>query len=63
MNDKRRADLPGAPRPGIWCSSNDPKQGSAFTIGSILIDRLHIPPHEALAAAVVAILEAAPNWG
>jgi hypothetical protein len=50
-------------RPGAWCSSNDAKQCSAFTIGSILIDGMKVSPREAFAAAVAAIFAAAPNWG
>ena len=50
-------------RPGAWCSSNDPKQCSAFTVGSILIDAMKVAPREAFAAAAAAIFAAAPNWG
>jgi hypothetical protein len=50
-------------RPGAWCSSNDPGQCSAFTIGSILIDRREVSPSEAFAAVVAAIFGAAPKWG
>jgi hypothetical protein len=50
-------------RPGEWCSSNDPRQCSAFTVGSILIGVMKVLPLEAFAAVVEAIYEAAPNWG
>jgi len=50
-------------RPGMWCSSNNPKQCSAFTIGRYMIDRMQVSIRAALAAVLVAILEASPNWG
>jgi hypothetical protein len=50
-------------RPGMWCSSNDPQQCSAFTVGRVMRERMKVPPKEAFAAVVAAIREAAPNWG
>lgn len=50
-------------RPGPWCSSNDPKQGSAFTIGRIRIDEREVKAAAALAAVAQAVEEAAPKWG
>jgi hypothetical protein len=50
-------------RPGAWCSSNDPKQCSVFTIGRKMIDRMALPAAVAFAAVVAATAEAAPNWG
>jgi hypothetical protein len=50
-------------RPGRWCSSNDPKQCSVFTIGRVMLDRLKLSPASAFAALSAAITEAAPNWG
>lgn len=50
-------------RPGFWCSSNDDKQCSAFTIGLAVLDRLRVTAAAAIAAVRQAITEAAPNWG
>jgi hypothetical protein len=50
-------------RPGQWCSSNDPKQCSVFTIGRIMLERMKVSPAEAFAAVVAATVEVAPNWG
>ena len=50
-------------RPGFWCSSNDEKQCSAFTIGRAVLDRLRITAAAAILAVSQAIAEAAPNWG
>jgi hypothetical protein len=50
-------------RAGFWCSSNDAKQCSAFTIGRVVLDRLRITVAAAIAAVSQAITEAAPNWG
>ena len=49
--------------PAMWCSSNNSKQCSVFTIGRILTDQLQIPPPIALTAITCALLEVAPNWG
>ena len=50
-------------RPGQWCSSNDPKQCSVFTIGRIMLDRMKVSLAEAFAAVVAATVGIAPNWG
>jgi hypothetical protein len=50
-------------RPGMWCSSNDPKQCSVFTIGRIMRSQMQVKPAEAFAAVAGAVEEAAPNWG
>lgn len=50
-------------RPGFWCSSNDDKQCSAFTIGRAVLDRLRVTAAAAVLAISQAIAEAAPNWG
>jgi hypothetical protein len=42
-------------RPGAWCSSNDPRQCGAFTIGRAMLDRMAARP----AAAVAAVIQAA----
>lgn len=49
--------------PAKWCSSNDPSQCSVFTIGRIMLDRMHVPIDQLVAAVVGAVEEAAPNWG
>jgi hypothetical protein len=49
--------------PAVWCSSNNSKQCSVFTIGRVLQAQLEIPPPLALAAVALAITQAAPNWG
>ena len=50
-------------RPGLWCSSNDARQCSDFTIGRAVLDRLRITAAAAIAALREAIEQAAPNWG
>jgi hypothetical protein len=50
-------------RPGLWCSSNDEEQCSAFTIGRAVLDRLRVTAATAIAALREAIEQAAPNWG
>jgi hypothetical protein len=50
-------------RPCQWCSSNDPKQCSVFTIGRIMIDRMQVTAREAFAGVARAVEEAAPKWG
>lgn len=50
-------------RPGQWCSSNDPRQCSVFTIGRIMLTAMQLTAAAAFAAVAAAIEEAAPNWG
>jgi hypothetical protein len=50
-------------RPGFWCSSNDEKQCSVFTIGRAVLERLRVTAAAAILAVSQAIAEAAPNWG
>jgi hypothetical protein len=50
-------------RPGMWCSSNNPRQCSVFTIGRIMVDQMRVPLGQLLAAVFEAIEQAAPNWG
>ena len=50
-------------RPGMWCSSNDPKQCSVFTIGRVMLERMKLSAAAAFAAVSSAITNAAPNWG
>jgi len=50
-------------RPSFWCRSNDDKQGSVFTIGRAVRERLRISAAAAIRAVSQAIAEAAPNWG
>jgi hypothetical protein len=50
-------------RPGQWCSSNDPKQCSVFTIGRIMQAEMQVKAAEAFAAVAGAVEEAAPKWG
>jgi hypothetical protein len=50
-------------RPGFWCSSNDDKQCSVFTIGRSVLDQLCIAAAAAIRAVSQAIEDAAPNWG
>jgi len=50
-------------RPGAWCSSNDPKQCSVFTIGRVMLDRMTLSAASAFAAVAAAVTDAAPNWG
>lgn len=50
-------------RPGTWCSSNNPRQCSDFTIGRILVERLRVSPATAVAAVAAATADVAPNWG
>lgn len=48
-------------RPGPWCSSNDPRQCSVFTIGRIMLRDMAVQAETALAATLAAIIQAAPN--
>jgi hypothetical protein len=50
-------------RPGMWCSSNDDRQCSVYTIGRVMRDRMDASPEAAWRAVVGAVTEAAPNWG
>jgi hypothetical protein len=50
-------------RPSAWCSSNNPKQCSVFTIGRHLWDRLHTSIEAILTRIVTALVNAAPKWG
>jgi hypothetical protein len=51
-------------RPGTWCSSNNPRQCSVFTIGRIMVvERFQVSPALALHAVVAATAAIAPNWG
>ena len=50
-------------RPGAWCSSNNPRQCSVFTIGRILVERLQVSPASAFSAVLAATAAVVPNWG
>jgi hypothetical protein len=50
-------------RPGRWCSSNDPRQCSVFTIGRLRRSEMQVRAAEAFAAVAAAVEEAAPKWG
>ena len=50
-------------RPGAWCSSNDPGQCSAFTIGRVLLERLRVRPAAAFAAVCRETKAVASKWG
>jgi hypothetical protein len=50
-------------RPAWWCSSNDPGQCSAFTVGRFMVERMTQPPSLAFTAVVHAVAEAAAKWG
>lgn len=50
-------------RPSAWCSSNDERQRSVFTIGRILIDRIQIPIATILNALIAAIEQETRKWG
>jgi len=50
-------------RPGAWCSSNDPRQCSVFTIGRILINQIKLSAASAFSAVRSATNNTPPNWG
>lgn len=50
-------------RPGMWCSSNDPKQCSVFIVGKEMWDKLNEPIAAVLAALVAATEAPVSNWG
>jgi len=50
-------------RPGRWCSSNDAKQCSVFTIGRVMLREMEVTAAVAFAAVAAAVEEAAPKWG
>jgi hypothetical protein len=49
--------------PAHWCSSNDPQECSAFTVGRVILERLDVSPAAAFAAVAAATSEVATNWG
>lgn len=51
-------------REGAWSSTNKGRQCSDFMVGLIMLERMNIPPGQALAALVQALLKApAGKWG
>jgi hypothetical protein len=50
-------------RPGMWCSTNRPTECSAFTIGRVMLTRLHVSAIAAFAAVLTTTEQVAPNWG
>jgi hypothetical protein len=50
-------------RPSMWCSSNDPRQCSVFTIGRTMLTRMEVHAALAITAVVHAIQQASENWG
>jgi hypothetical protein len=50
-------------RAGMWCSSNDERQCSIYTIGRVMLDRMDEPPEAAWRAVVAATTEVVPKWG
>jgi hypothetical protein len=50
-------------RPGAWCSSNDARQCSVYTIGRVMLDRTDEAPEDAWRAVVAATTETVPKWG
>jgi Transposase DDE domain len=50
-------------RPGVWCSSNDERQCSVYTIGRVMLDRMDESPEAAWRAVVAATNETVPKWG
>lgn len=50
-------------RPAMWCSSNNPRQCSVFTIGRLMLAKMHVPFASVVAAVIAALLEVAPKWG
>ena len=49
--------------PGAWCSSNDRRACSIFTIGRIMLEKFKLKPWPAFDAIRQATLDAVPNWG
>jgi DDE family transposase len=50
-------------RPSMWCSSNDPRQCSVFTIGRTMLTQMEVQAALAIAAVVHAIETASKKWG
>lgn len=50
-------------RPGMWCSTNRPKECSDFTIGRVMLTRLRVSAAAAFAAVLTMTEQAAPKWG
>ena len=50
-------------RPGMWCSSNDEGQCSAFTIAKIMINDLHVSAAAAFQSVLQATIEATAELG
>jgi hypothetical protein len=49
--------------PSAWCSTNRQRQCSIYTIGMIMLAKLHTTPPEAFAAICDLSESVAPNWG
>lgn len=50
-------------RPGMWCSSNNPRQCSDYTVGRVMLDQLTESPEDAWRSVVEATTAACPKWG
>lgn len=50
-------------RPGRWCSSNDERQCSVFTIGRILLDDMQVSADQAFAAILAATIDVLGKLG
>ena len=50
-------------RPAAWCSSNRPRECSAFTVGRAMRQRMRVSPPAALAAVLAAVVAVGGKWG
>jgi hypothetical protein len=49
--------------PSAWCSSNRQRECSIYTIGMIMLRKMHASPPQAFAAIIQLSESVAPNWG
>jgi hypothetical protein len=50
-------------QPGVWFSSNDPRECRGVTAGRRMWDRIDVPPDRLLDDVVQATLASVPKWG
>jgi len=50
-------------RPSAWCSTNRQRECSIYTIGMIMLRKMHVTPPQALAAVLKLSESVTPNWG
>jgi len=49
--------------PSAWCSTNRDRECSIYTIGMVMLSKMTVTPHQAVAAVIKLSNEAAGNGG